>query len=624
MKKFQFLFAAALFATAAGCAEEQESRLEITTAEKPVIYQVLPRLFGNTNPTNKPWGTLEENGVGKFNDFTPEVLEEIRDLGATHIWYTGVLHHALIGDYTEYGISADDPDVVKGRAGSPYAVKDYYSVNPDLAEDPARRMDEFRALVERSHAQGLKVIIDIVPNHVARDYRSLGKPDGVRDFGAEDDTSVAYARDNNFYYVTGEDFRVPVAEDGYRPLGGEAHPLADGEFQESPAKWTGNGARDAQPKPDDWYETVKINYGVRPDGSKDFPELSAEWAQKDYSAHAEFWADKDVPDSWQKYRDIAHFWLDQGVDGFRYDVAELVPVEFWSYLNSSIKVRKPNTLLLAEIYQPELYRDFIYLGKMDYLYDKVGTYDGIRAVMEGKGSTDKLAEIQAGLLDIAPHMLHFMENHDEQRIASPEFAGDANIGKPAMLVSAAISAAPTLVYFGQELGEPAAEDAGFGKASRTTIFDYGSVPSVRRWLQGQSSAEVKQLRDFYKRLMNFSTNSEALRGRYREIHGYNRKHGDGYDDQMFAFARWAGDEKLLVIANFGREEKAVELQLPPDLLQEWKLGEGRFEIADQIGSAKGALLVREGEGEIPLRLQPAAAHIFRLENGFSLVPGADK
>lgn len=613
MTKFPSLLAAALLATATSCAEKQESRPELAAAEKPVIYQVLPRLFGNTNPNNKPWGTLEENGVGKFNDFTPERLEQIRDLGATHIWYTGVLHHALIGDYTKYGISADDPDVVKGRAGSPYAVKDYYSVNPDLAEDPAKRMDEFRALVKRSHTQGLKVIIDIVPNHVARDYQSLGKPDGVRDFGTDDDTSVTYARDNNFYYVTGEDFRVPLAEGGYRPLGGEAHPLADGKFQESPAKWTGNGARDAQPKQDDWYETVKINYGVRPDGSADFPELSAEWAQKDYRAHAEFWAEKDVPNSWEKYRDIAHFWLDQGVDGFRYDVAELVPVEFWSYLNSSIKVREPDTLLLAEIYQPEIYRDFISLGKMDYLYDKVGLYDGIRAVMQGKGSTDKLVEIQSGLLDIAPHMLHFMENHDEQRIASPEFAGDAGAGKPAMLVSATISAAPTLVYFGQELGEPAAEDAGFGKASRTTIFDYWSVPSVRRWLQGESTDGEKQLREFYKRLMNFSASSEALRGDYMEIHGYNRGHIEGYDEQLFAFARWAGDEKLLVIANFGREGKAVKLQLPPELLQQWKLQDGRFEVADQIGPAKGDLLVREGKGEIALQLQPFASHIFRVK-----------
>ncbi|WP_308365611.1 MULTISPECIES: alpha-amylase family glycosyl hydrolase [unclassified Microbulbifer] len=639
MKKFQSLFAAILLIATMACTEKtaetpppgprssssatDNAELEPSAkgkelrgpgiVEKPVIYQVLPRLFGNTNPTNKPWGTIAENGVGKFNDFTPEVLADIRELGATHIWYTGVLHHALIGDYSEYGITGDDPDVVKGRAGSPYAVKDYYSVNPDLAEDPAKRLEEFRTLVERSHDQSLKVIIDIVPNHVARGYQSQHKPEGVRNFGADDDTSVAYARDNNFYYVTGENFKVPEARDGYRPLGGEAHPLADGKFPERPAKWTGNGARTAQPQQDDWYETVKINYGVRPDGSEDFPQLPKGFSGRGYRDHAEFWADKEVPDSWKKFRDIAHYWLDFGVDGFRYDVAELVPVEFWSYLNASIKQRRPDALLLAEIYQPELYRDFIQLGKMDYLYDKVGSYDAIRAVMEGKGSTDKLVETQAGLLDIAPHMLHFMENHDEQRIASPQFAGNAKAGKPAMLVSATISAAPTLVYFGQELGEPALEDAGFGKASRTTIFDYWSVPSVRRWLEGQSTGEELELRNFYQRLLNFSAHSEALRGGYMEIHSYNRKHNPGYDDRLFAFARWNDSERLLVIANFDGAARELDLKLPGELLRQWQLKDGSHTLVDQLDSTAQATPVAGNKtGKITLQLQPYASHIFRI------------
>ncbi|MCX2780626.1 alpha-amylase family protein [Microbulbifer thermotolerans] len=615
MKKIQSLFTAALLATAAGCADDAsnsaERKPESLAEEKPVIYQVMTRLYGNTNPTNKPWGTLEENGVGKFNDFTPEVLGEIRDLGANYIWYTGALHHALVGDYTEYGIGNDDPDVVKGRAGSPYAIKDYYSVNPDLAENPAQRLDEFRALIERSHEQGLKVIIDIVPNHVARAYHSVQKPEGVRDFGADDDTSVTYARNNNFYYVIGEDFKVPESDD-YKPLNGEPHPLVDGKFHESPAKWTGNGARAAQPDINDWYETVKINFGVRPDGSKDFPELSAEFAQKDYKAHAEFWADKDVPDTWKKFRNIADYWLSFGVDGFRYDMAGMVPVEFWSYLNSSIKMKKPDALLLAEIYTPERYRDYIHLGKMDYLYDKVGTYDTLRAIMAGNESTDALVPLQQGLADIAPHMLHFMENHDEQRIASGAFAGNAEAGKPAMLVSATISAAPTLVYFGQELGEAAAEDAGFGKASRTTIFDYWSVPSVRRWLLGESTEQEKQLRDFYKRLMNFSAASPALRGNYLEIHSYNREHNRDYDGQLFAFARWTEGEKLLVVANFGKESKDVTLRLPETLLQQWRLRDGTYRLTDQLSTAESTLVISREETKIPLQIAPLSGYILRL------------
>ncbi|WP_372649767.1 alpha-amylase family glycosyl hydrolase, partial [Draconibacterium sp.] len=210
---------------------------------KYVVYQVFTRLFGNTNTTNKPWGTIEENGVGKFNDFTDRALEEIKSMGVTHIWYTGVPHHDVITDYTEYGISNDDPDVVKGRAGSPYAVKDYYNVNPDLAIDPANRLAEFEALIERTHKHGMKVIIDIVPNHVARNYQSISKPEEVSDFGENDDTSVEYKRDNNFYYIPGEAFQVPEFLNGYQPLGGDDHPLSDGKFDENPAKWTGNGAR---------------------------------------------------------------------------------------------------------------------------------------------------------------------------------------------------------------------------------------------------------------------------------------------------------------------------------------------------------------------------------------------
>ena len=216
--------------------------------KKLLFTRFFTRLFGNTNTTNKPWGTIEENGVGKFNDFTDKALSEIKDLGVTHIWYTGVPHHATITDYSKYGISKDDPDVVKGRAGSPYAVKDYYQVDPDLAEDPAIRLEEFKALVNRTHQHGMKVIIDIVPNHVARNYQGLNNPDGVTDFGAEDDKTVEYAKDNNFYYVVNEPFKVPEPLIGYKPLGGETHPMADGKFEENPAKWTGNGSRLSQPK----------------------------------------------------------------------------------------------------------------------------------------------------------------------------------------------------------------------------------------------------------------------------------------------------------------------------------------------------------------------------------------
>ncbi|MEW9796811.1 alpha-amylase family protein [Alteromonas sp. CYL-A6] len=541
-------------------------------AGKPVVYQVFTRLFGNTNTTNKPWGTLEENGVGKFNDFTDTALAAIREMGVTHIWYTGVPHHAVVTDYTRFGISQDDPDVVKGRAGSPYAVKDYYSVNPDLAVDPARRLEEFDALVERTHAHGMKVIIDIVPNHVARRYESLAAPAGIQDFGAGDDTSVAYARDNNFYYVPGEALTVPGSEQT-PVLGGDPHPLADGKFEEDPAKWTGNGARSASPSEYDWYETVKINYGVRPDGHYDFPLLPEEYAGLPVEAHVEFWAGKTLPDSWYKFRDIAFYWLDRGVDGFRFDMAEMVPVEFWSFLNSAIKQKSPDAFLLAEVYQPQLYRDYLQRGKMDYLYDKVGFYDTLKGVMQGRQTVSELLTSHARVSDIAPAMLHFLENHDEQRIASDAFAGDARMGKPAMAVSALISPSPIMLYFGQEVGEDASEDMGFGDPTRTTIFDYAGVPAHQRWMNGGKfdggalSTEENALRRFYVGLLNIAALHPAVTGTLIPLHEDSLAGNSSYSEAQLAFVRTEGDKRLLVMANFSPTPvKAMKIVLSTDIL----------------------------------------------------------
>ena len=564
---------------------------------KPVVYQVFTRLFGNTNTNNQPWGTIEHNGVGKFSDFTPEALKAIKSLGTSHIWYTGVPHHAVINDYTDFGISNDDPDVVKGRAGSPYAVKDYYNVNPDLADDPAKRLKEFEALIARTHAAGMKVIIDIVPNHVARDYHSLSAPEGVSDFGAHDDTSVEYARDNNFYYVVGEAFQVPTA-DNYQPLGGEKHPLSDGKFEEFPAKWTGNGARASKPDINDWYETVKVNYGVKPDGTYDFPVLPEEYRDKSFEEHAAFWQGKDVPDSWYKFRDIAHYWIDKGVDGFRYDMAEMVPVEFWSFLNSSIKQKAPNAFLLAEVYQPDKYREYIHQGKMDYLYDKVGFYDTLKTIMQGSGEVSKLVTIHDEINDIAPHMLHFLENHDEQRIASPDFAGSAQKGKPALAVSALISSSPTLLYFGQDVGEDGSEETGFGNPTRTSIFDYVGVPAHQRFMNdgkfdaGKSTEDEKALHQFYQDVMAIAATNPAVTGEYQSLHAFNLDVTDSaYSEQQFAFVRAQGEHGFVVVANFNdKPTGAMKLVVPSNVLGK---DSDRITLAPML-SHEGITLEKEG------------------------------
>ena len=587
--------------------------------KKVVVYQVFTRLFGNQNQTNKPWGTIKENGVGKFNDFTDKALSEIKKLGVTHIWYTGVPHHAVINDYTKYGISNDDPDVVKGRAGSPYAVKDYYNVNPDLAVDPAKRLQEFDSLIKRTHKNGLKLIIDIVPNHIARNYKGLSNPKGVKDFGADDNTSVEYARDNNFYYIPGQAFQVPT-DDNYKPLNGEKNPFIDGKFNENPAKWTGNGSRLAKPDINDWYETVKVNYGIRPDGSKDFPELPKDFENKTYKDHYKFWLDKNVPSSWKKFKDIALYWIDRGVDGFRYDMAEMVPYEFWSYLNSSIKEKNPNAFLLAEVYNPNEYRNYIKLGKMDYLYDKVETYDHLKAVIQGKALPDALTDISNRLSDIEHHMLHFLDNHDEQRLASPEFAGTPEKGKPLMVVSATISSSPTMIYFGQEVGEPGAEDAGFGKPSRTSIFDYIGVPHHQRWMNegkfdgGKLSNSEKELRDFYARLLNFTIKSEALMGKFIDLQKVNREQTDNYDPGIYSFARSSKNEKLIIVTNFSwLTTSNFELKIPKDVINMLGLTDGEYKIDDQLYKKQTVkLTVTNGVGIIPIIINPSESFVFKI------------
>lgn len=618
-KVFVAGLAATMLFSACKTKDLKMNRKEETPSDrKIVVYQVFTRLFGNKNTTNKPWGTIEENGVGKFNDFTDNALHEIKDLGVTYIWYTGVPHHALVRDYKAYGISDDDPEVVKGRAGSPYAVKDYYNVNPDLALNPANRLQEFEDLIARTHKADLKVIIDIVPNHIARKYEGKNNPEGVKDFGADDDVNVEYSRNNNFYYIPNSHFEIP---DNDIPLNGEKNPLVDGVFDEKPAKWTGNGSRKVKPDQNDWYETVKVNYGVRPDGSKDFPELPAGFDQKSYQEHFAFWQDKDVPDSWKKFKSIALYWIAKGVDGFRYDMAEMVPYEFWSYMNSAIKMKNPNAFLLAEVYNPNEYRNYIRLGKMDYLYDKVETYDKLKDVIRGKSSPDGLSDIQKSMSDIEHNMLHFLDNHDEQRLASPEFAGTPERGKPLMVVSTTISTSPTMVYFGQEVGEAGNENAGFGTRSRTSIFDYIGVPNHQRWMNegkfdgGKLSDSEKNLRDFYKRLLNFSINSPALMGSYQEIQTANRQNNAGYDELLYSYVLWSENQKLIIVANFSSEKTSeFELKIPAEIISKWNLKDGEYTLTDQLYlQNKTKLNVSNGEGRAKVKIAPSESFIYEVK-----------
>ena len=572
--------------------------------QKIVIYQIFTRLFGNTQTRNVRYGTQEENGVGKFGDINEAALQSIKALGATHVWYTGVIEHAVLHDYREQGIPLDDADVVKGRAGSPYAIKDYYDVNPDLAEEVPNRVQEFEALVERTHAADLKVIIDFVPNHVARSYHSDAAPDSVQDFGAADDTQVDFAPNNNFYYIVNEDFQVPS---NYQSLGDNPFPTKDGKFEESPAKATGNDRFTAHPTIDDWFETTKLNYGV------------------DYLNDRQTHFDP-IPNTWHKMHAILSYWADKGVDGFRCDMAEMVPVEFWHWVVPKIKEQYPDLIFVAEIYNPEQYRNYIEQGRFDYLYDKVQLYDTLRSVVEGKGTLEHLSDNWQSLQGINQHMLRFLENHDEQRIASRFFAGEAKKAKPAMVVTALWHTGPVMVYFGQEVGEPGAGDAGFsGDDGRTTIFDYWGVPEHQKWVNnlkydgGKLSEEQQQLRSFYGKLLNVAHEEAIAQGYFYDLYHHNRMFSPGFDDSIYAFLRFTDQQQLLIVTNFDPEHTyEFTLKIPQTAVDAMRLTEEQYQLKDIFQSDTSltldtqAVVVDEGEEGISMTLGPLQSYIFRI------------
>lgn len=531
-----------------------------------IVYQVMTRLFGNTKTTNKPWGTLQENGVGKFKDFTSKALREIKEMGFTHVWYTGVIEHGVLTDYSEYNILPDDAEVIKGRAGSPYAIKDYYDVNPDLAEDIEHRMLEFEDLVKRTHEADLKVLIDFVPNHVARNYHSDVNPGNFPDFGMDDDQRQPFHPNNNFYYVPDRAFNIPEGNQSPND------PPKTGKFDEFPAKATGNDVFHESPTIDDWYETVKLNYGV--DYLND--------QKKHFSP---------IPDTWLKMRDILLYWAGKDVDGFRCDMAEMVPVEFWHWVTHEIKSQFPDVTFTAEIYNPDNYRRYIFEGGFDYLYDKVELYDTLKYIIQGHASTDDLTRVWQQQEGIADHMLRFLENHDEQRIPSPEFAGDMQKGIPMMAATAFMHKGPVMMYFGQEVGEPGEGVSGFsGNDGRTTIFDYWGVPEHQKWMNGGKfdgvhlSAKQVELKGRYQKILTeCNTYHSISHGGFYDLHYFNRNQEyTGYSNKIYAFLRHSSFEVRLIVVNFGQSSEKIGVKIPEDAWRKLELATETIKVGNKL------------------------------------------
>ena len=534
---------------------------------KPIIYQLIPRLFANYNETRKFNGDKEENGCGRFVDINERALKSIVDLGATHVWYTGVIRHATARD--------NNPAITKGKAGSPYAITDYYDVDPDLAKNESKRMQEFEDLVKRTHEAGLDVLIDFVPNHVARQYKSHCKPAGVEDLGEGDHPEWAFSPLNNFYYLPGERFSMDKDLQGY---------------EEYPAKVTGNDCFTSHPGQNDWYETVKLNYGVFYQGGR----------EKQFDP---------IPNTWIKMRDILLFWANKGIDGVRVDMAEMVPVEFFAWAIAAVRKKHKKFLFIGECYDPNQYDAYLHAG-FDYLYDKVGMYDYLRGVTSKSWPAEGITHqwMQHGDEKLK-HMLYFMENHDEQRIASGFFCGSGLCAEPAMIITATLNQCPVMIYSGQELGERGMDFEGFsGIDGRTTIFDYWGVKSLQAWSNkgkydgGKLSSAQRELREFYQKLLSTVREDKAIQK--GQMYDITYAQGEGFNKhQHFAFLRHIKGETLLVVVNFHDREQHIRVRIPNDAFVYLGMeGKEKATATDLLRGEKQAFcFVPDAENEIVLQ-----------------------
>lgn len=544
--------------------------------DKVIIYQVFTRLFGNRNTTRKECGTIAENGSGKFNDFDSKTLKTIKKLGVSHIWYTGVIRHATQTNYSQYGIPSQSATVVKGKAGSPYAICDYYDVDPDLAVNVEKRMDEFDKLVVRTHKAGLKVMIDFVPNHVAREYKSICKPEGIEDLGANDDKSQGFCPQNNFYYCPGCHFEPSFDK---------------GDYDEYPARATGNDHFDNHPGINDWYETVKLNYGV------------------DYWTR--FGHFSPVPDTWDKMVEILLFWASKGIDGFRCDMAEMVPAAFWDYATAKVKTQYPHIVFMGEVYNPSEYRNYINSG-FDWMYDKVGMYDAMRAVICGQAPAHILTGAWQSVDDIKEHMVYFLENHDEQRIASDFFAGSALKGLPGMVASVLMKSSPFMLYAAEEYGEKGMDKEGFsGKDGRTTIFDYWSVDTLCRAEADALNEEERLVFAVHEKTLQIARKEKAVDGDFYDLMYVNPSSENFNNEKQFAFLRKKDNELLIVVVNFDDMDVNIQVRIPSHAFEYLSIPEKKYKAKDLLSGDKQDIVL-SNDGLVPMSLASRGSRVWKI------------
>jgi len=598
------------------------------------IYQLFVRLFGNINETRKQNGTLDENGAGRFADINQAALSSLKQMGFSHIWLTGVLQQATATDYSEIGQPADDTDLLKGLAGSPYAIKDYFDVCPDYAQEPADRLQEFESLIQRLHGHGLKAIIDLVVNHVARSCDSCVKPDSnfgtCGGQGAGDEVTKFFAPHNNFFYLipdgNGPPLRLPTYKDGL-PLsptcqvpGAKCDGIFEGET--TFGRVTGNNVVSWTPHLNDWYETVKLNYGFDfTDPSKSVREYPSAWAPE-----------KTIPDTWRKMDQVIAHWQSLGVDGFRCDMAHMVPPEFWSWAIAQARARQPDVFFIGEAYDDDPSKvpgsdpviAGLNWGKASVLFDLLNAgfdavydapvYRALKRIYDGSGWANDIDREIADAF-ICHNSVRYAENHDEVRLAAPSEWGGVGmeVGRPVSAILYGMSRGVIMLYNGQEVGEPGAGAEGFGgDDARTSIFDYWSMPELVKWVNGHRydcgrlSPDQKALRAFYSRLVNLVGEPAFQDGEFFPLNpanhdnpAFGRLAGDQASGHwLYAFLRYdrSTQQRFLVLANLHpiTPMRDVRVLLPASAAQ----------FLDLIETANSKILLRD-------RLEPASSSEIR-------------
>ena len=544
---------------------------------------MLPRLFLNRNSTRIQNGSLAENGSGQLEDLSLAILKEIKQLGFDTLWLTGLLDHATGADFASEGKPASHPDVLKGVAGSPYAIRDARDMAPYLFADYGRRWQTLDKVVQDLKAAGMKLLIDFVPNHTAREYM----PSDAGQHPAQvDDTTKFFDRDN-FYYYVGDAFVGPLV-------------VADRPYEERPAKATGNDVYSPAPSAYDWYETVKINYGVDPRTNE-----------------GHFGPNRTKPRTWTHMRDNVLFWAEKGIDGMRCDMVDMVPVAFWKWVIAEVRAEYPDFVFVGESYEEMRYGSFVEAG-FDYLYDKVGMYDAVRNWMEGHGEVGRIGQTIWRNRQYADKLLRFAENHDEQRLASKQVLGSYEKGMAVLGAVALAGQGATMVYMGEELGEAGDEVEGFsGADGKTTIFDFWGIESLRLAYLGLENGggnereyeqEFEHRKKIMARLMGYACIGNADWELFN-LQGYQTGgYGEASYDDAMAFARFdvkdvkeakdgGKSSELVVILVTRRTNVAAEVNLPADLFE--AMGKGidleASAILDRFSETKSEIQLLQTE-----------------------------